>query len=718
MTSDNGKFYILVDNRPWLKDLVSRPTHLWQLMVTKSRLSPFANTRGRKDRKIIKELSELQVSSSSNSRSFRDFKNWFPLMDAVLLSRKRTLLPVKKLRNSLIANSKLHRTLYGFIVFEVAWRDVRGINYLNELQNDTSLAMEAKVMRRWEFDSITQAARSISSWFLGTLHEQIFLEEHLDDILGQNLKSPFPENLEAYLEPIFSQYSAYRQCKTVILIFDGMFKNHIHTISKFEIFTGEKEVFHDAQESFQGPNEADNDDVINNDTGARDQSSSSLHSCFDVYPVTIGNRRNRSLTPPPVDVPYKRRKVMTPIYCDLGISSGQEDTASVDMLPQTPNPSDCEEILHPTLYRDVLILLRFDDRDLPFKLKDIIISDLRLLTLLEAGLPSWVIFLQSYPVFCHIYRPWMCPLARALYVLISSVTVLIGFYDLYKNVPLLKATASSLFGPLFDWIEKLEMISRIKYLGTMLFLHNFQKAIKWFLLVTRTTRSCLSFVIEPVSGPFAEFVEFFIPVCRIFIQLAESFFSVTWMMVESCFTIVGDLVEILLLPFWYVLVVIWNVATSVIYPVFWILWEILYAPIRLVLGFCSLVVYFCTFVYNLVGDLWLFGSSIFNFTREVESTVNSYEVSMWRSLWNDLFSQVFRALRSILNGFVAFFAACNRHRLSIYNHVKEIYNRFLCATRRRGPGRHIQVGQYPDAQISPRGGKVIHRHEVISKKTR
>lgn len=35
MASDSGKFYILVDNRPWLKDLISRPTHLWQLMVTK-----------------------------------------------------------------------------------------------------------------------------------------------------------------------------------------------------------------------------------------------------------------------------------------------------------------------------------------------------------------------------------------------------------------------------------------------------------------------------------------------------------------------------------------------------------------------------------------------------------------------------------------------------------------------------------------------------------
>ncbi|GFP94270.1 dolichol-phosphate mannosyltransferase subunit 1 [Phtheirospermum japonicum] len=40
-----------------------------------------------------------------------------------------------------------------------------------------------------------------------------------------------------------------------------------------------------------------------------------------------------------------------------------------------------------------------------------------------------------------------------------------------------------------------------------------------------------------------------------------------------------------------------------------------------------------------------FSRSIFNFTREVESTVSSYEVSIWRSLWIDLFSQI-----SVLSG--------------------------------------------------------------------
>lgn len=99
-----------------------------------SRLSPFANTRGRKQRKEggdmleMKSVPELSTSKSENVR------RWFPFIDAATLSRKRELLPVKKLRSSLILNSKLHRTLYGFIVFEVEWNDVRGINYFNELQ--------------------------------------------------------------------------------------------------------------------------------------------------------------------------------------------------------------------------------------------------------------------------------------------------------------------------------------------------------------------------------------------------------------------------------------------------------------------------------------------------------------------------------------------------------------------------------------------------------
>ncbi|CAA3017396.1 uncharacterized protein LOC111396826 [Olea europaea var. sylvestris] len=625
LAPESKKFYILVDNQPWLKDLVSRPTHLWQLMVTKSRLSPFANTKVKKERRETGELYELQATSESNTSQL---KKWFLLLDVATSSRKRALLPVKKLRNSLITNSKLHRTLYGFIVFEVAWSDVRGINYFNELQNDTSLVTEAKYMRRWEFDSVAQSARCLSSWFPGTCNEQILLKDYLDATTGEG--------------------------------------------------------FHDAQENFPRTGNIEGDSIICDDLLAGSEYPCCLSSSFRVYPATIENGTSRLHTPPPPHGPYKRRRMSVngDVEGDTYSEEADPETTALPINSQASHASDCVNLVKATHYRDVLISFRFSDPNLPFKLKEIIMSDLRLLTLLESGLPSWVIFLQSYPGFCHIYRPWMCPLARALYVIISIVTVLIGFYDLYKNIPVLTATASHLFGPLFDWIESWEMISRIEYLGTMLFLQNFQKAFKWFIMITRPIRSFLSILTQPMAGLFVEFLDFFLPFWNMCIQFLEGFFTVIWMMVESSCTLVGELVEILLLPLWYIMSFMWNVVTSLMFPIFWILVEILYAPMRFGLGLCNLVAFVCRCMYDLIGDIYLVLSDTFQFTTNVESTVSSYEVSMWRSLWNDIFSQVFRALRSILNGLVAFFVACNRHRLSIYNHVKEFIQK-LSAKRTR-----------------------------------
>lgn len=39
-------------------------------------------------------------------------------------------------------------------------------------------------MKRWEFDSIAQAASYISSWFSGTHDERFLLKDYLDSAIG------------------------------------------------------------------------------------------------------------------------------------------------------------------------------------------------------------------------------------------------------------------------------------------------------------------------------------------------------------------------------------------------------------------------------------------------------------------------------------------------------------------------------------------------------
>ncbi|CAN1843452.1 hypothetical protein LINPERHAP1_LOCUS37154, partial [Linum perenne] len=617
---ESKKLYILVDNRPWLRSLGSRPAHLWQLMVTKSRLSPFANTKAQRGKKEGKG-----TGSQPDPNKSKNIEKWFSLIDARKFSQKTGLLPVEKLRKPLFLSSELHRTLYGFIVFEVAWSNVRGINYLNELQTDTSLAIEAKVMQRWEFDSISQASSSMSSWFSGTVPEQRQLKDYLDSAAG--------------------------------------------------------ETFYDAKEKFSRKGASDDDD---DDDTSEDNLWNTPRCTSNSFSDSEDTEDSNEPHTPPPSGPYKRRRVTKSTAAGVEVDFYSETQGrSKDLLQSSEtDDTDAENGGEANQYKDVLILMRFDDHDLPFKLKQIIMADLRLLTLLEAGLPSWVIFLQSYPGFCHLYRPWMCPLARALYVSISIFTVIIGFYDLYKNVPVLKATASRLCGPLIDWIETWEMVSRIKYLGTMLFLHNFQKALTWFLMLTRTFRSFLSIFTKPLIGPLVELIDLLLPLWNEVIEVVDRLFSVVWLVVSTTCNVVGDVLEFFLWPISATISFVWNFANSILYPVFWIIWEVVYTPVRMVLALASFFAVILGMVVQLVIDVWRSMSSIVQLTSASEATVNTYQVSIWRSLWNDLFSQVFRAVRSILNGFVAFFTTCNRHRLSIYNHLQDFARRVLGGAQR------------------------------------
>ncbi|CAN0914389.1 hypothetical protein LINGRAHAP2_LOCUS28541 [Linum grandiflorum] len=526
-------------------------------------------------------------------------------------------------------------------------------------------------MQRWEFDSISQASSSMSSWFSGTLSEQRQLKDYLDSAAG--------------------------------------------------------ETFYDAKEKFSRKGAFDDDDDTMEDNLWTANSPHSASSCFSDSEDTEDNVEPH--TPPPSG-PYKRRRVTKSIaegvevdfYSETqtqGRSKGLFQSPEIDSTTDTENGGEAKQ------YKDVLILMRFDDHDLPFKLKQVIMADLRLLTLLEAGLPSWVIFLQSYPVISHLYRPWMCPLARALYVSISIVTVIIGFYDLYKNVPVLKATASRLCGPLFDWIETWEMVSRIKYLGTMLFLHNFQKALTWSLMITRTIRSFFSVFTQPLVGPLVELIGWLLPLWNEVIEVLDRLFSVVWLLVSTTCNVVGDVLEFFLWPIWVTISFLWSFATSILYPVFWIIWEVIYTPVRMVLAVASFLAVILSLVAQLFIDVWRSMSGIVQLASASEATVSTYQVSIWRSLWNDLFSQVFRALRSILNGFVAAFTACNRHRLSIYNHLHDFSRRVLGGGQRfHTPDSHYIRKPYDSRNLSEafeefRHANSLHRtHVSKSKKQR
>uniref|UniRef100_A0A0E0PSA1 Uncharacterized protein n=1 Tax=Oryza rufipogon TaxID=4529 RepID=A0A0E0PSA1_ORYRU len=473
------KVFILVDNQPWRSSKQSRSARLWQFMVTKYRMSPFANSRalpcsGRNTSSAT--AAAAAAAAAADGECSMAARRWFEVVD-------------------------LRLALHGFLVFEVSWRDVHGINYLNELLTDTSLALEARYMKKWEFYSAEQAAGCTKLWFLG--------------------RAPEAEALRGYLTTLYS---------------------------------------------LSQDNVVDNDDKDNNNINT---STSNM-----------------------------RRLIHQQIRRSSSSESDKKKEDADDEDDQAPSSSSS--------YTDTLILLRSRDSALPMKLRQIIMSDIRLLTLLESGLPSWVIFLQSYPLLCLLYRPWMRPLARTLYLLVSLATVIIGFYDLYKNVPLLKAAAARVCGPLFGWIETWDMVTRIQYLGTILFLRNhLRKCLQGMVALLRMARA----VLRPLSAPLSAIAGPLLAACGEVCELLGDLAEALWAPLDAVLDCLNPLVQALLLP------------------------------LRFAASLASCAGSLLSNTYNFGKDIWETVSSMFELNHMAEAQHSAFDVSLLKSLWNDLFSQ-------------------------------------------------------------------------------
>jgi len=102
---------------------------------------------------------------------------------------------------------------------------------------------------------------------------------------------------------------------------------------------------------------------------------------------------------------------------------------------------------------DLTLIAYFDDPIFPFALKEILNNkeNKQLLLLYEASLPSWTIVLAQY----GYYRPWFRYAVKYCIFVISLITMIIGFYDLYRNVPIVRKILKENMNGCVSWLEHL-----------------------------------------------------------------------------------------------------------------------------------------------------------------------------------------------------------------------------------------------------------------------
>jgi hypothetical protein len=182
-----------------------------------------------------------------------------------------------------------------------------------------------------------------------------------------------------------------------------------------------------------------------------------------------------------------------------------------------------------TVFTHKTLVVHFADPLLPDALRRRVQSSpgLGLLRLYETGLPPWALFLPQYGFY---YRPWLRTLARALFVLVSVLSMTAGFYDLYKHVPGLDAVFTRFWKPLGDFLER-HAAARLSILASYLFTQSrmFGPVLAQISTSMRLVRSWTAAVWRPIAvalGPPA--VSLWADGYRVFIGPTYATVSVTW----------------------------------------------------------------------------------------------------------------------------------------------------------------------------------------------
>ena len=182
-----------------------------------------------------------------------------------------------------------------------------------------------------------------------------------------------------------------------------------------------------------------------------------------------------------------------------------------------------------TVFTHKTLVVHFADPLLPDALRRRVQSSpgLGLLRLYETGLPPWALFLPQYGFY---YRPWLRTLARALFVLVSVLSMSAGFYDLYKHVPGLDAVFTRFWKPLGDFLER-HAAARLSILASYLFTQSrmFGPVLAQISSSMRLVRSWTAAVWRPIAvalGPSA--VRLWADGYRVFIGPTYAAVSVTW----------------------------------------------------------------------------------------------------------------------------------------------------------------------------------------------
>lgn len=356
-----------------------------------------------------------------------------------------------------------------------------------------------------------------------------------------------------------------------------------------------------------------------------------------------------------------------------------------------------EKPFHECEYNNFTIVAYFEDPIFPFYIKNLLKKPKNkyLLTMYERGIPSWAQFLPSYGL---PYRPWMRRVMAVIIFMFSLITMLLGFYDLYKNIPQLRDFLSSHLGKCFETFEQAIVLRFSMLLGYIIASSQvFRNFISSFVIFQPYVLA----LIQQIAYEFEGFFSIFSDIYSMFAYIFSAFASIFDLLKKLKVLFIDNLVDLFYflgqtLHLRQILISLSQLSLSFI-------WKICYLAFTLISEIKDLmllsfrmpfdIVYGITYglfdvLFEFFSDFFAFFTSLLKAFRYITAVFKSNQSGLTvsegmgffktiKDLWYDIVRHCLRGITSIYHFVV--YTSCNvyKHKDSMLVSL-EIYYRYLC----------------------------------------
>ena len=123
-------------------------------------------------------------------------------------------------------------------------------------------------------------------------------------------------------------------------------------------------------------------------------------------------------------------------------------------------------LLNERIIKNVTVQGYFDDPILPYRMREVIVmkENKKLLRHYETSLPSWTVVMATYA----FYRPSFRKFQYWFMMFISLISMMIGFFDLYKNLPIVKPFLKFYMESIWNFLEDHVILRMGVFLGYLI----------------------------------------------------------------------------------------------------------------------------------------------------------------------------------------------------------------------------------------------------------